>query len=217
MGKDGFNLDTFLKGLEDEPVEKTAEEKAAEEKAAAEGKTAEEIAAEKVAADAKAADATPAIEKTAEEIAAEKVAAEEKAVEEEKVAQLVEEGQIMARSFHEELEKLAVGDGPMTPNPPTIKDPNEVSHLSYGDIKLDQTAKVEGLLNQIQAAVRSGGGDLTFTFNPGAPQPAGTVEESVLPHDVASAQKSQAAAANLNKAAADEIIDNLYKKVFKEE
>lgn len=217
MGKDGFNLNSFLESLEDEPVEKTAEEKAAEEKAAAEGKTAEEIAAEKVAAEAKAAEETPAIEKTAEEIAAEKVVAEKKVEDEEKVGQLVEEGQIMARSFHEELEKLAVGDSAITPNPASIKDPNEVSHLSVGDIKLDQLAKVEALLNQIQAAVRSGGGDLAFTFNPGAPQPAGTVEESVLPHDVASAQKSQAAAANLNKAAADEIIDNLYKKVFKEE
>lgn len=172
MAKEGFNLDSFLKTLEDEPVEKTAEEKAAEEKVA-----------------------------------------EDK----EKVGQLVEEGQIMARSFHEELEKLAVGDGPMTPNPPTVKDPNEVSHLSVGDIKLDQLAKVEALLNQIQIAVRSGGGDLAYTFNPGAPAPAGTVEESVLPHDVASAQKTQAAAANMNKAAADEIIDNLYKKVFGEE
>lgn len=189
MAKEGFNLDSFLKTLEDEPVEKTAEEKAAEEKLAAEGKTAEEITAEKVAAEAKAED-------------------------EEKVGQLVEEGQIMARSFHEELEKLAVGDSAITPNPASVKDPNEVSHLSVGDIKLDQLAKVEALLNQIQAAVRSGGGDLAYTFNPGAPQPAGTVEESVLPHDIASAQKSQAAAANLNKAAADEIIDNLYKKVF---
>jgi hypothetical protein len=220
--KEGFSLESFLKTLEDEPVEKTAEEKAAEEKAAveaaaAEGKTVEEIAAEKVAAEKVAAEGTPAIEKTAEEIAAEKVVEEKTAEEKEKVGQLVEEGQIMARSFHEELEKLAVGDGPMTPNPPTIKDPNEVSHLSVGDIKLDQLAKVEALLNQIQAAVRSGGGDLAYTFNPGAPQPAGTIEESVLPHDVASAQKSQAAAANLNKAAADEIIDNLYKKVFGEE
>jgi hypothetical protein len=207
MASDGFNLDNFLKSLEDEPVEKTAEEVAAEEKAAEE-KPAEEKTAE---------------EKTAEEIAAEKAAAEVTPVEEpvdegkEKVAQIVEEGQIMARAFHEELEKLAVGDGPMTPNPPTIKDPSEVSHLSYGDIKLDQVGKVEAVLNQIQAAVRSGGGDLTFTFNPGAPQPAGTVEESVLLHDVASAQKSQAAAANMNKAAADKIIDNLYKKVFGEE
>jgi hypothetical protein len=217
MAKEGFNLDSFLKTLEEEPVEKTAEEIAAEEKTAAEGKTAEEIAAEKVAAEKAAAEGTPAIEKTAEEIAAEKAAAEKKAEEEEKVGQLVDEGTIMARSFHEELEKLAVGDGPMTANPPTIKDPNEVSHLSVGDIKLDQLAKVEALLNQIQAAVRSGGGDLAYTFNPGAPQPAGTVEESVLPHDVASAQKSQAAAANLNKAAADEIIDSLYKKVFGEE
>jgi hypothetical protein len=133
------------------------------------------------------------------------------------VAQIVEEGQVMARAFHEELEKIAVGDGPMTPNPPTVKDPNEVSHLSYGDIKLDQVGKVEAVLNQIQAAVRSGGGDLTYTFMPGAPQPAGTTEESVLLHDVASAQKSQAAAANMNKAAADKIIDNLYKKVFGEE
>ncbi len=215
--KEGFNLNSFLKTLEDEPVEKTAEEIAAEE-AAAEGKTAEEIAAEKTAAEVKAAkEGTPVIEKTAEEIAAEEAAKEKTVEEKEKVGQLVEEGQIMARSFHEELEKLAVGDGPMTANPPTIKDPNEVSHLSVGDIKLDQLAKVEALLNQIQAAVRSGGGDLAYTFNPGAPQPAGTVEESVLPHDVASAQKSQAAAANLNKAAADEIIDNLYKKVFGEE
>jgi hypothetical protein len=195
MGKEGFNLDSFLKTLEDEPVEKTAEEIAAE-KAAAEG--------------------TP-VEKTAEEIAAEETAAEKVAADKEKVGQLVEEGQVMARSFHEELEKLAVGDSAITPNPASIKDPNEISHLSVGDIKLDQLAKVEALLNQIQAAVRSGGGDLAYTFTPTAPQPAGTVEESVLPHDVASAQKSQAAAANLNKAAADEIIDSLYKKVFGEE
>lgn len=187
MAKDGFDLNSFLKSLEDEPVEKTAEEIAAEEK----------VAEEK-----------PAEETPVEEI---------EPTEEEKVAQIVDEGQIMARAFHEELEKLAVGDGPMTPNPPSIKDPSEVSHLSVGDIKLEQTAKVEGLLNQIQAAVRSGGGDLTFTFNPGAPQPAGTVEESVLLHDVASAQKSQAAAANMNKAAADKIINNLYNKVFGEE
>ncbi len=212
MGKEGFNLDSFLESLEDEPVEKTAEEIAAEktaaektaaEKAAAEGKTPEEIAAE----------ATAAEKTAAEKAAAEKIPAEEA----EKVAQLVEEGQIMARSFHEELEKIAVGDGPMTANPPTIKDPNEVSHLSVGDIKLEQTGKVEAVLNQIQAAVRSGGGDLTYNFMAGPPQPAGTVEESVLPHDVLSAQKAQAAASNMNKAAADEIISNLYKKVFGEE
>jgi hypothetical protein len=176
MAKEGFDLNSFLKTLEDEPVEKTAEE-------------------------------VPE-----EEVPEEEVPAEEK----EKVAQIMEEGQIMARAFHEELEKLAVGDGPMTPNPASVKEPNEVSHLSQGDIKLDQIAKVEGLLNQIQGAVRSGGGDLTYNFMAGPPQPAGTVEESVLPYDVASAQKTQAAAVNMNKAAADQIIDNLYKKVFGE-
>jgi hypothetical protein len=191
---EGFSLESFLKTLED-PVEKVAEETPAVEE-------------------------TPAEEKTAEETVEETSVEEEAVVEDgekEKVAQIVEEGQIMARAFHEELEKLAVGDGPLTPNPPSIKEPNEVSHVSVGDIKLDQIGKVQALLNQIQAAVRSGGGDLAFTFNPGAPQPAGTVEESVLPHDVASAQKTQAAASNMNKAAADEIISNLYSKVFGDE
>ena len=195
MAKEGFSLDSFLKSLEEEPAEKTAEEIAAE-------KTAEEIAAEKTAE-----------EKTAEEKTAEEKTAEEA----KKVDQIVEEGQVMARAFHEELEKLAVGDSAITPNPASVKELNEVSHLSVGDIKLDQIGQVEAVLNQIQAAVRSGGGDLTYNFMAGPPQPAGTVEETVLPHDIASAQKTQTAATTRNKAAADKIIDNLYKKVFGEE
>lgn len=197
---DGFSLNDFLSKLENDE-EKTAEEKVEE--------TPVEEKAEEVVEEEKTAEEKPAEEEPAE--------VSEEDLEREKVAQLMEEGQIMARAFHEELTKLAVGDGPMTPNPAAVKEPNEVSHLSVGDIKLDQVAKVEALLNQIQMAVRSGGGDLTFTFNPGGPQPAGTVDESAVPADAASAQKSQAAAASMNKAAGDKIIDNLYKKVYGDE
>jgi len=134
-----------------------------------------------------------------------------------KVAELEAEGQIMARAFYTELEKLGVADAVSSLNVETAKHPNEINHLSYGDIKLDQLAGPSGLLNQLQMAVRQGGGDLTFNFNPGQPQPRGTESENTIPADVLKMQDQQAAAAGQNKAAASKIIDNLYKKVFGEE
>jgi hypothetical protein len=129
----------------------------------------------------------------------------------------VEEGQIMARAFMSELEKLAVGDGPMTPNTGAVKDPNQLHQVSTEDIQLGDVDKVTAILASLNAHVQDKAPGKIQVTGTEADKAANPADEKPLPADAMKAQQSAAAAAALNKKAADAIISNLYTKFFGKE
>ncbi len=135
----------------------------------------------------------------------------------EKVAALVEEGQIMARAFVDELEKIAVGDGPMTPDTGAVKSPDKVNHVDNGNIKAEEVDKVTAILSQLVAPVRAGVGEIATPAGVVDVPARPPVDEKPLPADAMKQQEQQAAvAADMNKAAANEILSNLYNRYFGE-
>ena len=158
-------------------------------------------ATEKVAEEVKVEGQTPAIEATQEE---------------EKVAALVEEGQIMARSFMEEIEKVAVGDAPITPNTGAVKSPEDINRVENTEIKKEEVGKVQAILSQLVAAQTAGVGEIAVgaqvADHPARPMP----DEKPLPADMAKAQEKQVAMAEETKVAAANILENLYNTFFTE-
>jgi len=138
--------------------------------------------------------------------------------EREKVAQAIEEGQIMAHAFMSELEKIAVGDSPITPDTGSVKEKDKVNHIDTGNIKQEEVDKVNALLAQLTAPVKSGVGEIATPAGvvdiPGRP----LVDEKPLPADAMKQQEQQVAVATeMNKAAAADILTNLYNRYFGEE
>jgi hypothetical protein len=136
----------------------------------------------------------------------------------EKVAEAIEEGQIMAHAFYEELEKIAVGDSPVTPNTGAVKDRDKINHVDTGEIKQEEVDKVNAILAQLYGPVRAGVGEIATPAGvvdvPGRPP----VDEKPLPADAMKQQAQQVAVAQeMNKAAANEILTNLYNRYFGEE
>lgn len=128
-----------------------------------------------------------------------------------KIAALQEEGQIMARAFYNELQKLAVGDGPITEDTSSIAKPSDVNHVSTG-VLLPQAAGTVAAVLKAKAAptVQTAGGVIEDNTAQAMPTER-PVDPKPLPADAMKAQERQEA---MNKAAANQILSNLYGKFF---
>ena len=194
----GLNIDEILASLEQE---KTAEETFAEgvvdEKPEAVEETPEEPA-EKTAAE-ESSETTEASPEDAPDL--EKVAAEYDA-----------QGRIMAKAFMDELQKLAVGDGPYTPNMDDAK--KGINELVKGDIP--EGGKVDAVvakLQELEGAARSGS-YVQVAAQP-APVPAKAPDETA--GSTASDSRIKAASADKEESPESRIISNLYNTYFQEE
>lgn len=107
-----------------------------------------------------------------------------------------------ARSYWDELQKIAVEVGPMTPNTGAMPE-NPAVQLSNGDVRQEDVAKVEAIVKKLTL-----GGEAKVN-------PAGAIHEQNIP--VASTQPiavdESPVAADMKKADA-EILTSLYNKYF---
>lgn len=147
----------------------------------------------------------------------ENVEVDENVEDTEKIAAAVEQGQIMARAFVQELEKLAVGVGPMTPNTGAVDTPDRINHMSNAEERMMDTAQIAALIAKYTNGERAQGpnGYVGTPQGPIAPTQQGAIVEDVkpLPADVNKAQNLQMAMAQ-EKQAADTVLSNLYAKFF---
>ena len=132
----------------------------------------------------------------------------------EKLAAVEEEGKILAHAFIAELEKIAVGDAPITPDTAGVKTPSEVNHVEAGtQLKKGQVDKVTAILNSLTAATRAGVGEIATPAG-ASPEAQSVIDENPLPADAAIAAHQQEA---IQKTAANQILSNLYQRYFGEE
>jgi len=138
--------------------------------------------------------------------------------EREKVAAAVEEGQIMAHAFMAELEKVAVGDSPIPLDTASVKGKDEINHVATTNIKQDEVNKVNAILSQLTGPVKAGVGEIATPAGVVDVPARPPVDEQPLPADAMKQQEQQAAAVvEMNKAAASDILTNLYNRYFGEE
>lgn len=114
-------------------------------------------------------------------------------------------GRVMARSFMDELQKIAVGVTSLTPNPDAVHE-NPAVVMPNVDIHEADVKKVQAIIQQLTAGERMKGPQGYVQVN-GAPaettQPV-AVDETPIAYDVH------------KKAANAEIIENLYARYFAE-
>ena len=191
-----FKLAEILKNLESSSPEDTFIKKlAGVEESATPAPVAEPTPA---AAPAPAAVDT---QKTAEEL--KKVAEEADGV-----------GRIMAHSFMDELQKLAVGVTGLTPNPDAIP-ANPAVQLSNQDIHEADVAKVQAIIQALTQGERAHAvkGYVQVNGQPAGDTQPVAVDETPIAYDHA---KAAPIAYDYAKAANAEVIENLYKKYFVE-
>ena len=138
--------------------------------------------------------------------------------EETKVASIVEEGQVFARAFNDELTKLAVGEAQMPTDTASVKTPADANKIPTTEIKAEEANKVQAILNSLYAPTKAGGGEISTPAGTVAKVPS-VLDESPIPADAVKAQE-QAAGAEIveqRKAAAATILTNLYTQVFGED
>ena len=196
----GLNIDDILASLEQE---KTAEDTFAEgvaENEAATQETPAETPAEETNEDSDVNEAVE--EKTAEATSdedLEKIAAESDA-----------QGRIMAQAFMDELQKLAVGDGPYTPNMDDAK--KGINELVKGDVP--EAGKVDAVvakLKEMEGVARSG--SYVQANAEAAPAPAKAPDETAG----STASDNRIKAASADESPETRIVGNLYDTYFKEE
>tara|TARA_Y100000034_G_C6824445_1_gene371611 strand:+ start:134 stop:754 length:621 start_codon:yes stop_codon:yes gene_type:complete len=168
-------------------------------------------------------DATPAAEtvKTAED-------ASETSEQEKFAAELDAQGRIIARSFMDELNKIAVMDAPMTINT-GAEGNNPGVEVSRGEVNQEQVDKVVGVLGQLNAATNAGMGEIANPAGVLSVEQKTPVDEHPVVADQAAAQNAQAAGGvyapgALNSARGEyakqgsaEVVTTLYNRFFGED
>jgi len=123
------------------------------------------------------------------------------------------QGRIMAKAFMDELQKLAVGDGPYTPITDDAK--KGINELVKGDIP--EGGKVDAVvakLKEMEAVARSG--SYVQTNAEATPAPAKAPDETA--GSTSSDSRIKAASAdNTEESPETRIINNLYNTYFQEE
>ena len=227
----GKTLDQILAELNQEAEEKTAEEKMAE------GLSEETEASEDIESKEEATKETPEETKEAEEV---KEVKEVKEVEEEseevKEAEVDEEvekvaaeidahGRILARAFVDEIQKIAVGVGPMTGNSADASQAKSVNHLPVS-ADLSEAGKVETVIAKIKsltAATEASQPSIEIDTNSqAAPKKAPDESAGTIAADAALAVGHKAAlplssaGQEMGKAAADNVVDAVYNYFFED-
>jgi len=196
----GLNIDEILASLEQE---KTAEETFAEGVVDAEKSDKEETPE----TDEKTAEATEEPSSDTNETSPEdnpdleKVAAESDA-----------KGRIMAQAFMDELQKIAVGDGPYTPNMDDAK--KGINELVKGDIP--EAGKVDAVvakLKEMEGIARSG--SYVQANSEAAPAPAKAPDETA--GSTASDNRIKAASVDEDQSPESRILGTLYNTYFQED
>lgn len=192
----GLNIDEILASLEQE---KTAEEEFAEG------------VADEDTQDAKPADDPVEDENVKEEEEETKTADAADEDLEKVAAEYDAQGRIMAKAFMDELQKLAVGDGPYTPNMDDAK--KGINELVKGEVP--EGGKVDAVvakLRELEGAARSG--SYVQVEGQPAPVPPKAVDETF--GSTASDGQAKAASAN-DESPESRIIENLYTTYFEGE
>jgi hypothetical protein len=151
MASQGMKLDEILARLESNEEEKTAEEKLVE---GLSGETTEETTEENSDENSKSEDDAKTEEDTDSEKSAETADETDeegtKTEDDEAILKVAEDmdlqGRLFARSFVDELQKIAVGDGPYTGNSADIN--KSVNHLPTGE--LPEAGKVDVVISKLQ-------------------------------------------------------------------
>ena len=135
------------------------------------------------------------------------------------------QGRIIARSFMDELHKIAVADAPMTIN--TAAEGNNPSvEVSRGDINEEQIAKVVQILQSLHAPTNAGTGEIAGRGTNYTVEQKTPVDEHPLVADQAAAQRAAAAGGQVapgmvnserGKYSQAEVLTTLYNRFFSEE
>jgi hypothetical protein len=137
---------------------------------------------------------------------------------EEKVAEADAEGRIMARSFWDEFQKIAVSMQPQYPADPGSIVDNPAVEVSRGEAAMPQADKamqVMNMINQLTAASKVGAGEITTPAGAMPMQKANPAEGSApLLADQVRAQESAMGASE--KEAGYAIVANIYNTFFGE-
>lgn len=193
----GLNIDEILASLEQE---KTAEENFSDGISAETTEASGETSSEGVEAP-----------ESSEE--SEVKTASEDSVDLEKQAEEYDaQGRIMAKAFMDELQKIAVGDGPYTPLNDDVK--KGVNELVKGDIP--EGGKVDAVvarLKEHEAIANSG----SYVQEGGAPAPAAPKAPDETAGSTAAEMGTWNKVAEAESSPETRIIGNLYNAYFKEE
>lgn len=155
----------------------------------------------------KTAEATPAPATPPAEPATPAPAAVEGNDELRKIAEEMDEaGRIIARSFYDELQKLAVGSVGLTPNPDATPD-NPLVQISKADVHEQDVAKVQAIIQQLTDGERNATPD-------GYVQVNGQIVARTEP--VVDAQTNAALPDKQPKTASADVIEKIYTRFFPE-
>lgn len=128
-----------------------------------------------------------------------------------KAAEVDDQGRIMARAFFDELNKIAVGDVGITPNPAAVPDNPGIQLSNQGGVGAAAYGPADAVIQQLTASAQVGGPQGTIGVQGGAMQPipgVAGVDEHPVAADAAKAKERAMA----DKTAADKAISALYKK-----
>ena len=131
-------------------------------------------------------------------------------------AEMDDAGRVMARSFANELQKLAVGVVGVTPNTDAIPD-NPAVQVSNDDVRREDADRVAAIIAQLTLGERAKGpqGYTQVDSNPVDGAASVAVDEHPTAHDVANVAKRQEAEKREGvKTASSDVVNALYQKYF---